>query len=561
MIPAARDPRGGWVLAVLLSLTAPAPLADAISDLPAPWRERLQPIPEVDVSGAEPLARQAIREARETLSARLATPGTDPILLASGYGQLGAIYQLHEVQSAAERCYANARHLQPDTFRWPYYGGYLALRAGHSEQALEQFRAAQALGPDYPPLRLRLGEVWMDKGDFAQARSLFEQTAQVEGLQAAALYYLGQLDLLDRRFEAAIEHFEQALRLNPQAAEVHYPLAQAYRALGRDALAREHLGRFRLRIPTAEDPLLDQLEGALKRSVPLFGRGMQAIYERDPGKAAELFAHGLAVDPDNAAARVTYARALYLSGDPAGAERELRATLARQPGRVLAHFLLGTLAEAAGRDEEASGAYQETLRLDPAHAGAHFALGNLLFRRGDFPAATRHYQAALEADRDIFPARLLRLLALRQTGEPDASLAAALIAELAGRSQDPALQYARLRLLALSPDPAVHNPAAALELATGLVAQQPFPPFLEALALAQAAAGYYGEAAETAEGLIAVLAWMAPPAELERLRRDADRYRQQTLPAEVWPTNDPFLRPPPFDPAGPFRDYPAAVPF
>lgn len=558
-----RSPPKGSALVLCLSLaTVPAWAgADSLAEPPASWQGRIRAVPESDTSGAEPLVQQAIREARDTLSTRLAQPAPDLTALANSFGQLGAIYQLHEVQAAAELCYENARQLQPEDFRWPYYGGYLALRAGQTEKALQAFLAAQSLRPDYPPLALRFGEVWLEKGDITRARTLFEQAAREPGLQSAALYYLGQIATLDRRFEAAVEQLEQALRLNPQASEVHYPLAQAYRALGRDDLAREHLGRFRQRIPTAEDPLISQLQGAVKRSIPLFSRGMQAINDRDYLSATQWFAQGLAVDPDNGAARVSYARALFLAGETAGAERELRAALSRRPDLSLARYLLGVLQEAAGQSEEAATAYRETLRLEPGHAGAHFALGNLLFRRGLFGEAAEHYSAALAADRDVTPAQLLRLLALRSTGASDATLAKELDDRIATRPQDPALAYAKLRLLALSPDPAVRNPPLALEWATALALQQPFPPYLEALAVAYAATGRFTEAAETQQTLIGMMTWMAPPGETERLRRSAARYQTQQAPDAVWPADDPLLQPPPFDPMGPFRDYPAALPF
>lgn len=546
---------------VVLGAVSPWSLADSLSDLPRHWQGRIEPVQESDISGAEPLVQQAIREAREAIAGLLGEPGVDPGGLASAYGQLGAIFQVQEMQGDAEICFTNARRLQPDTFRWAYYAGYLALRAGQTDKALSALQAARELNPQYGPLYLRLGEVWFERTDFAQARALFEKVAEEPGLQAAARYYLGLMDTLERRYEAAVEHLEQALRLNPDATEVHHPLAQAYRALGRNDLAREHLARFQPRLPTAEDPLLSQLQGAVKRSVPFFRKGMEAIYARDYATAADQFSQGLAVDPDNAAARVSYARALFLSDDNAGARRELLQARAGQPPIVLARFLLGVLDEAAGDVEAASTGYEETLKLDPAHAGAHYALANLRFRAGLFQDAAAHYAAALEHDRDVAPARLLRLVALRHAGEPDAAIGAELQALVQDNPQDPGLRYAQLRLLVLSPDPKVRDPALALDLASGLVLQQPIPPYLEVLALGSAAADRFAEAVQTQQILLGSLSWMAPPSEVERLQGDLARYQSRELPQTVWPLDAPMLQPPPFDARALFRDYPAALPF
>ena len=535
--------------------------ADSLSDLPSDWQDRIDPVPESDISGAEPLVQQAIREAREAIAGLLADPSADPVALAGAYGQLGAIYQLQEVEGDAERCFSNARRLQPDAFRWAYYAGYLALRSGQTDKALGALQAARELNPQYAAIDLRLGEVWLERGDFTRARPLFEQAAREPGLRAAALYYLGQLDTLERRYEAAVEHLEEALRLNPDATEVHYPLAQAYRALGRDALAREHLARFQQRLPAAEDPLLSQLKGAVKRSVPLFRKGMESIYARHYAAAADQFAQGLAIDPGNAPARVSYARALFLSDDTAGARRELGKALSAQPTLALGRFLVGVLDESAGEKEAAAEGYVETLKLDPAHAGAHYALGNLRFRAGRFDDAAGHYAAALDLDRDVAPARLLRLVALRQAGESDAALGAALRGLLQDNPQDPSLQYAQVRLLALSSDPSVRDPTQALDLASRLVLQQPIPPYLAALALSYAAADRFAEAVQTQQQLLAFVAWMAPPSEVERLQADLVRYQDEKLPQTVWSPEDPMLQPPPFDAKALFRDYPAAVPF
>jgi len=505
--------RGRWLrlaLAAPLCATSLVLRADLLAELPGSWGRELEPIAELDVSGAEPLVRQAIGEARAAIVGLLEVSEPDRASLANAYGRLGAIYQLQEVQSGAEACYENARRLQPDGFRWTYYAGYLALRAGRADKALADFNAAQELRTDYPPLTLRLGEARMDKGDFPAARILFEQAAEASGLRAAALYYLGQIDLLDRRYEAAAEHLEEALRLNPGATEAHYPLAQAYRALGDDTRAREHLARFEPRVPTAEDPLIGQLEGAVKRSVPLFSRGMQAIYERDFAAAAELFGQGLEVDPNNAPARVSYARALFLGGDAPAAERELRRALTAENPPVLARFLLGVVHEAAERIEAAADAYRETLALDPSHAGAHYALANLAFRQKRYEEAAAHYGAALGADRDVQPARLMGLVAQRQAGGADSSIAADLDQLAESSPRDPALQYARSRLLALSPDGAARDPGRALELASRLVAEQPIPPYVEVLALSYAANGRFDDAVRAQQALVDSVAWAAP---------------------------------------------------
>ena len=344
--------------------------ADPVAEPPAAWAARLTPIPESDLSGAEPLMREAINTARGQVAGMLMAPDANPQDMARAYGRLGALLVLREVEAPADAAFRNAQALDPDDFRWPYYAGYLAMMSGNADQALTYLERARTLNPDYSPLYLRLGKVQLDRSALPEARAHLERAAQTPGLAAAANYYLGQIANLERRHRDAVAHLEASLAADPQATEAHWPLAQAYRALGQNDLARTHMAQVAPRTPKAEDPLLAELEGAARQSVPAFERAVYAVGQRDYKAAAEQFAAGLAVVPGNRAARVSYARVLYLNGDPDGARRELDAALAGEPPIPLGLFLKALLAQGAGDLAAAEALYRRTLEIDPGHLGA-----------------------------------------------------------------------------------------------------------------------------------------------------------------------------------------------
>jgi tetratricopeptide (TPR) repeat protein len=549
-----------WVLALWLAAAPLALRADALAELPPQWQGKLVPIPESDVSGAEPLMQQAIGEARREIARLLRAPEADPVPLATAYGRLGALFVLLEVEAQADACLRNAQRLQPRDFRWPYYAGYLAMMAGRTDRALEYLKAAQEINPGYPPLYLRLGKVWLDRGELARARAALERIADEPGLLVIANYYLGQIDVQERRYREAVTHLEKALAADPGATGVHYPLAQAYHALGKDELARQHLGQFEVRRPAAMDPVLDQLQGAVKRSVPAFEKAIYAVGKGDYQTAVARFAEGLAVAPDNVPARVSYARVLYLTGNKDEAGRQLAAVLKADPNEVLANFLQGVLFQDEGRNEEAAASYRRTLELDPKQAGAYFYLANLDFAAGRYSQAAKGYQAALAVDKDIPPARLLALVAASRAGEKDPQIAKTLDRLSADHPDDPQLRYAQARLLAAPKYPGVRDPARALRIASQLVLLQPIPPHLRALALARAAEGHFDQAVQTQQQAIAA-AWTAPPGEASAMQAELDAYKNHEVPAPAWPPGDALLSPPPFDPIAPFRDYPASVPY
>lgn len=541
-------------------------LADALSELPAPWQGELIPIDEADISGAERLMQEAVTEARREVARLLTSAGESGEAahrdaLAEAYGRLGALALLLEMETQADACFHNAHRLQPQELRWPYYAGYLAMMAGNTERALEQLGAAQAIDPDYPPLYLRLGKVQLDRSELAEARAALERIADTPGLVTAANFYLGQIANLERRHRDAVGHLEKALAADPEATEVHYPLAQAYRALGENELAKQHLDRFALKTPQAHDPLLEQLQGAAKRSLPAFQKALHATREGDYAAAAALFAEGLAIDPDNQAARVSHARVLYLAGRGDEAAAELDKVLMEQPDNALAHFLAGVLDQQRGETEQAARHYRHALAHEPGHAGALFYLANLDFAAGRYDSAAAGYAKARAAEREIAPARLLELVARLRAGEPEGEIAERLESARAEHPEDPMLGYASARLLAAAGDPAVRDTERARAIASRLSLLQPIPPHQRLLAFTQAAAGDFEAAVKTHAEAAAMAAWMAGPAARAELDAELRAYENGELPMPAWPASDPLLSPPPFDPVAPFRDYPAAAPY
>jgi tetratricopeptide (TPR) repeat protein len=552
------------LLVGLLMLGTPRPsAADALSELPDAWRDQLHAIPEIDISGAERIAREAMTQTRTRLAEVLLNSAGDSGDVAEGYGELAALYQLSNIDSAAALCWDNARILQPDEFRWTYYAGYLALRGGHTARALELFQRARELNPAYRPIDLRMGQLWLDTDQLDKAYPALERAAHDTGLRAAALYYLGQIDLLRHDYQAAQQHLSEALSINPEASEVHHPLAQAYRRLGKPELAREHLARFKQKVPDVDDPLVTELESVLQSARWEFGLGLQAIMEGGDYKAAiEHFEKGLAIDPANLAARVSYARALYLDGQTEAARKQLNQVIVEDSQQILANFLLGILWEADGKPDKAAARYERILELQPEHEGAHFYLANLLFREARYREAASHYRAALTATSDIPPARVLEMVALHRAGEADSVLARELELRVRQHPDQSELKYALIRLRALSEDGEVRDGVRALTLANELAPNQPTPPNIEVLALAAASNGQHPQAAKLQQQVIDMLGWMAPAKKLEALQETLAAYEKGVMPRQaVWPADDQLFAPLPLDPLAPFREYPAAVPF
>lgn len=547
--------------AFLLGVSCDRVAADALSELPAQWRDRLQVVESADISGAEPAARQALEDARRGTAASLEDPGVDEIKLAREYGTLAGLYQVYGIPALAEACYANAQALEPDGFRWVYYAAHLALGDGRIRQALARFERAAELDPNYAPLRLHLGRAWYELNEMDRARAALEDAAQTPGLRAAALYYLGQIDLLQRDYVRAIDRLHGALELAPQASGVHYPLARAYRAAGDVEKARHHLALRGDQRPDAQDPLLQELDALNKGARPFFASAMQAIEQRDYAAAVSAFREGLERDPQNLNARVSLARSLYLAGRGDEAEQTLRQVVAEDPAQVLAGFLLGVLQESAGDTVAAESAYRQVLKADAEHAGAHFFLANRLMREKRYSQAAAHYQASLDSGQQNPFASLYLVVAQHRSGQPEAVSVRALEGQLERYPDRHMLKYALARMLASSSDPQLRDPGRALRLAEELMAVFPIPPHLEVLALAQAANGNFEQAAALQGQVLSAALWTGQGSDPGRLQATLDGFEARRLPDRPWPEDDQLLSPMPIDAQSVFREYPSAVPF
>jgi tetratricopeptide (TPR) repeat protein len=548
-------------LFLLLLLSAGAGVADDnVATLPQAWTGKLLPVPVPNLEGQAADIRAGLDEARTAVDTALRKPDVSAAELARAYGELGGLYQGSFLRQSADLCFQNAERLEPENFRWAYYGGWLAAETGQTELALTRYQRARQLNADYPALTLRMADAWADLNESGKAEAAYRDVTGIPGLEAAAYYGLGQIALLRRDYANAIDDFSKALQFDPAATRIHYPLAQALHAVKRDAEAKEQLALRGDHLPTVKDPLVDELNAMQNSASRYFSRGMKAIQDHEYQAAAATFEKGLEKEPGNAAARVSYARALYLTDHKAEARQALEQAVALQPENTLGLFLLGVLSDEAGDAVRAETYYRRVLEHEPGHGGAHFFLANQYWHQGDYTRAAPHYAAAIADDPRNVPARMLYLDSLEKTGAPAAQLKAALEAGVQQSPEQPLFTLQLIELLATSGDKEVADRPRALRLARDLAEQQNIPPVREVLALACAATGDFKQATEIQEQLVSLAVWTWP-GQSERLTRVLTAYQAGKMPAAVDLPAPPPVQAPSASGEGPFRDYPAPKPY
>jgi tetratricopeptide (TPR) repeat protein len=193
------------------------------------------------------------------------------------------------------------------------------------------------------------------------------------------------------RLPEAIEHLEQALRINPDYDEAHNNLGNALTRSGRLPEAIEHLEQA-LRITPDLAEAHNNLGAALERA----GRLQDALghYEQ-----------ALRINPDLAVAHCNLGNALTRSGRLPEAIEHLEQALRIKPDYAEAHTNLGIALGQAGRLPEAIEQLEQALRINPDLAEAHTNLGIALERVGRLQDAIGHYEQALRIKPDLAPAK------------------------------------------------------------------------------------------------------------------------------------------------------------
>lgn len=217
-----------------------------------------------------------------------------------------------------------------------------------------------------------------------------------------------------------------------------------------------------------------------------------------------LFAHAIAVTPNNAIAHVDLGVALEESGRRDDALKEYQKAVHLNADLVQARNNLGNLFQQMGKTNEALAEYQAALRLKPEAPLVHANLGGLLLKLGrSNEAMDQLSEAARLAPQDPRYHYLLAKAFLRQGQNAEAAQHFA--TALSRQPNDVKSLVYLARLLAADVDPRVRNGAKAVELAELAnkltEAKQPF--VLDTLAMAYAESGRFPEALLTIQHAIA----------------------------------------------------------
>jgi len=341
-----------------------------------------------------------------TLTQRLTARVSNRNQLGYGVSALAAAVVTICVLVSWQRCrvFADAQTLYQDTLAknpecWVAENNLAnaLLLSGQTDQAMERFRRAIELKPDY---------------------------AEAHANWAAAL-------VESDRCGEAIEHYQEAIRLRPDYSQAHNGLGLA---LAKTSQVKEAIGQYELATqlkPKFADPHINL--GAL-----LLAAGNREGAIQHLQRAVQLAAY-------NATAHSNLGSALLQIGRPTAAIEQFEIALGLNPDLPEAHNLLGAALEGTHHSEQALEHYREAIRVKPDYVEARFNLGHILLAIGRPQEAIPHLQQVVRRSANDIEAALNLALAYAAANQPDDAIASAERACEVAQSAGQAAQADRIR--------------------------------------------------------------------------------------------------------------------
>jgi tetratricopeptide (TPR) repeat protein len=301
---------------------------------------------------------------------------------ASGYYKLAMVERsLHQTE-AAQRDLTVFQTLSKDASTGPYpyqhLFDYLNNRSALSPQDRTQLDLAQLTEqiqkhPDQPQDLYLLAETYLKLGRSEDALKTVMQLDQLSAGDYRTQTGVGVLLARYRLYDDAIQHFQAALKANPESDDVKFDLVDAYFRKGSYPQALELAGQVSKK-GQLDDTFLSLL-------------GDVHAHLGDNARAAEIFRSAIARNPDNDQYYLSLALVQLRQNDVKGAESTLQQGLARIPGSGKIYWGLGIVSVLEGQTGQAGVRLERAVDLLPEWPGSYSTLGMFYFQTGQIAKA------------------------------------------------------------------------------------------------------------------------------------------------------------------------------
>jgi tetratricopeptide (TPR) repeat protein len=301
---------------------------------------------------------------------------------AAGYYKLAMVERnLHQTE-AAERDLSVFQTLSKNASPGPYpyqnlfdYVGNRSSLSEHDRAELDVKQLTDEITkhPDQPQNLYLLAEANLKLGKLADAHQAVAQLDQLSASDFRTQAGVGVLLARYRLYDDAIQHFQTALKANPDSDDVKFDLADAYFRKGLYQPALEAANQI------SQNGRQDDTYLAL----------LGDIYAHlgDAARATEIFRDAIRRNPDNDQYYLSLALVQLRGNDVNGAAATLRQGLTRIPSSGKISWGLGVVSVLEGKTPQAAERLERAVSLLPEWPGSYSTLGIFYYQTGEIAKA------------------------------------------------------------------------------------------------------------------------------------------------------------------------------
>jgi tetratricopeptide (TPR) repeat protein len=318
---------------------------------------------------------------------------------ADAWGQLGRFYHAQRLRSQALAAYERAL-AEDETPEIRYLRGVALSEMGHLETSIGDFRRAAILMPGSMAVWYRLGFALLQSGRSDEAEEALLTAARIES-SALVLTTLAEISSVRGNDERALELLLAAWKKEPQAGQIAFRIALAYRGLGDAGEARIWLDKpvgNRL-APTIDDPVLLQV-AHLGRTARFYELAADwAVARGDRERAIAALGRAARVEPHNVAIGMRRIGVLAEFDVPRAVDA-VRTALGHNPGSARLWYTLAWLLRTTDDDklrQEAVAAAERSVAISDEVSGRRL-LAALAMAGHRYDVAAQNYVQLVGSD-------------------------------------------------------------------------------------------------------------------------------------------------------------------
>ena len=318
---------------------------------------------------------------------------------AQAYTGLGKLYGDQGDRTKALAALQQALALGDEAIAHYYLGNFYASQ-GSYQQAISHYQQAIERRFDYEQAYINLAGVYARQTEYSTAIQVLTRGVAALPGSAELKFRLGWNYFVQGRHAAAVEQFQQVIRLDSQRHQAYDFIARMYMAQEKREEAQQLLQQALVAHPDAS-ALLARL-------------GVLLLDAGNPVQASEYLERAIREDPDHAEAYYSLGQAYLRTGlsdrghavlhyfeflqDNYQKLLDLKTAIVLNPSDAAACFGLGKVYGRIGRYEAARQAYLAVLKIDPSHIDAQNNLGNIYLRQQRPHQAIQVFSTLLQAD-------------------------------------------------------------------------------------------------------------------------------------------------------------------